>query len=293
MGETARAKVLPDRLADPLVLAEHHAAQQRGVVRRHPGADRPLRARASTIEQTGHPSAPGARDACVLEHELAGDAAPSQIGGEVKAAGLVTGTPSESRQSTLERQLRPGLDCGRQRCPARDPQQQPRTAQAAAHHRDLGGGAERTGARSGEQVGANLDGLSVTHPSGRAVDRLDPEFADRGTREHQRGGDRAEPWRPEPRRPPSPPSRSAPTTTMAATPPAAAMTNSGRASASASPSATAAIATWNGRSPGEGKPARVTAGAPGLLWRVPSSISRLHRFAQALEALFADPLDLA
>ena len=177
MCQAAGAKVLPDALADPLVLAEHHAAQQRRVIRRHSGADRSLGARASTIEQAGHSSAPSPREPRALEHELARDTAPAQMGGEVEAAWPVAGTLPEGGQSTLERELRPGLGRSRQRRPARDPQQQPRPVQAAAHHRNLRGGAELACARSGEQLGAKIDGLPVSHSTRGAVDRMDPQLA--------------------------------------------------------------------------------------------------------------------
>ena len=123
------------------------------------------------------------------------------MGGEVEAAWARRRELPEGGQATLERELRPGLGRSRQRRPARDPQQQPRPVQAAAHHRNLRGGAELARARSGEQVGAKIDGLPVSHSPRGAVYRIDPQFANGRAREHQRGGDRAESRRPGPRCP--------------------------------------------------------------------------------------------
>jgi hypothetical protein len=63
MSEPARAKVLAHRLGYPLVLAEHHAAQKRGLVRPHARHHRAFRPLAHPIEQAGRAAPPPAGQA--------------------------------------------------------------------------------------------------------------------------------------------------------------------------------------------------------------------------------------
>ena len=170
------------RLADRLVLAEHHAAQQRRLRRAEPGAQRARRALAGGVERPGEAAAraPGGRPGGDLD------------GGAGAAPALVALEVRERRDGAAHAQLAADARA-RRRPPVLRPRHRHLALEPSRAHepdaRDRGPAAP--GADGLEQDRPRVDPVPGQRRQPAAAERRHARLGQRGAREHgERGGER-------------------------------------------------------------------------------------------------------
>ena len=186
MGKTGIAPVVSRRAVDLLVLAEHHAARERGVRLRQSRGDRRLGPTTQAVERTSDPTAACAGEPDTLDHQLGGDTAPAQVGGEVEArAGILGGKAQAAGQRELVADR--GAPGKRARAAAVEAQQHSNARERAAGDAGLGRGPERRGPRASDQVCPNRDRPAVVDQARGVVECFEAGGPDRRARQEQGG----------------------------------------------------------------------------------------------------------
>ncbi len=193
--EAGVAPVVARRAVDLLVLAQHHPERERRVRLRETGGHRRLGSATQAIEHTRDAAAPRAGEPDALDDQLAGDAAPAQMGGEVEArAGIIRGPA----QMAAQRELVADRRAAGEPAPlaAVEAQQDTSARERAAGDAGLRRCAERRGPRVCEEMSADRDRSAVVDRGRRMVERIETGGACRATREEQGGRKDREPGRP-------------------------------------------------------------------------------------------------
>ncbi len=194
MSEAGVAEVLARGAVDRLVLAEHHAADERGLGRGQPSGHGALGAAPQSVEQSRQAAAPPARRPRVLQQELAGEPLPAQMGREVKprAGPAIAPIHVECAQPPAQPQLLAGLHARRGR-PLRNPRQQARPLQPPPSNRHLDGGAEGRRPRSRERVREQPHLSTVLDEIRRAVEGREPKVPHPAREHDQQACERRQP----------------------------------------------------------------------------------------------------